>query len=104
VAAEQSKDQYTDEAVTQLAKAADRIFGVNRVASAYAQSRLLLDLQELQEELEFRRAIAAEAAFESRALEETKGLLVLLSQRHAAELPRAHQKSTISARLLLLPL
>lgn len=57
---------------------------------AYEPKRLIEDLHELQEEIEVAKAIAEEEQSEREVLVETKSLLVLQSQRHAAELPREH--------------
>lgn len=57
------------------------------MSSAYEPTRLIEDLHELHEELEVAKAIAQEEQSEREVLVETKSLLVLQSQRHAAELP-----------------
>ena len=58
------------------------------MSSAYEPKGLIEDLHELQEEIEVAKAIAEEEQSEREVLVETKSLLVLQSQRHAAELPR----------------
>eukprot|EP01043_Picozoa_sp_COSAG02_P070498 COSAG02_NODE_12507_length_1535_cov_1.603064_1_plen_91_part_00 len=59
------------------------------MSSAYGSTRLIEDLHELQEELEVAKIIAEEKRLETEILVETKSLLVLQSQRHAAEFPIA---------------
>ena len=60
----------------------------SKMSSAYGSTRLTEDLHELQEELEVAKSIAEEERLEREILVETKSLLILQSQRHAAELPR----------------
>lgn len=87
---EQLPDIYTPESVKEL----DRLSAVlkdltSKLSSAYGSTGIIEDLHELQEELEVTKAIAEEQRLEREILVETTSLLMLQSQRHAAELPRA---------------
>ena len=85
---EQLPDEYTPESLEELERVAAVLKGLaSKMSSTYGATRLIEDLHELQEELEITKAIAEEERLEMEVLLETKSLLVLQSQRHAAELP-----------------
>lgn len=85
---EQLPDEYTPESLEELERVAAALKGLaSNMSSTYEATRLIEDLHELQEELEITKAIAEEERLEMEVLLETKSLLVLQSQRHAAELP-----------------
>jgi hypothetical protein len=83
-------DEYTPESVEKLDRVATVLTDIGiKLSGAYGPAQLREDLQELQEEIQITKAIAEEQRLEKEILTETKSLLVLQSQRHAAELPRA---------------